>query len=341
MCGVERVQMATALNHCRGGSWQSFLAGVETHWKRWLICLTVAGFLLRLDAWSRFLCDTDSYIFMLMARNMYDHGTFSGTLGEGGVLFLPGTSILYKWLYPLIMAPLLAVTDPEAAGHLVSLACGVLFIPAMFFATRSITGDTLGGLIAAALACCSYSNASWSGHVLSESLCNLLLALGIWQGLGRGGTPSGALLGGLFYAAALLTRPEMAILFPAALLALLAASRRGIVLRAAAFCLGALFVLGPVSYVVMRDLDSPYSRAEPSHSTRKKPPAPWKVMTRHLDTRNIAHFCEEEVPLVISVLCAPVVLGAYRRRVAGRFAAYSAYHVVGLGGARACRDGAP
>ena len=34
-----------------------------------------AGLGLRLIAWSRFNCENDSYFFILMARNLLDHGS--------------------------------------------------------------------------------------------------------------------------------------------------------------------------------------------------------------------------------------------------------------------------
>jgi len=297
-------------------------------WGRWLLVLTGAGLGLRLIAWSRFNCENDSYFFILMARNLLDHGSFGGTLGAGGALYIPSRTLLYKWLYPILMAPLGVFTSIETAGHLVALICGVLFVPSIFFATRAITRDSRTGLIAAALAGVSYSNAAWSGHVLAESLCTLLLTLAIWQAIGRGNLLSGSLLAGGLFGLAATTRHEMLLLLPVGLAATLASSRRALLPRAALFCLGIVLALAPVYFLVTWDFFPLHAAA---HSQGRSLSGTirhfWGSMGGHMDSRYLRGFARQEPAILLSCFLASIARYLQSPPLPRRYLAYAVCHI--------------
>ncbi|NTU72392.1 MAG: hypothetical protein HGB10_11325 [Coriobacteriia bacterium] len=127
----------------------------------------------------RFFIFPDSYYYLLIARNLLDHGHPTGTLGAGGMPFPPAGYAAMKSTFPMAVAAVMAFRLPaEQAGHLVAAAGAVLAVPVAFWAVWRLLDSRGAGLTAAALIATSYGITYWSGFVMSDSL-SVLLALAV------------------------------------------------------------------------------------------------------------------------------------------------------------------
>ncbi|MDR4509282.1 MAG: glycosyltransferase family 39 protein [Candidatus Brocadiaceae bacterium] len=112
----------------------------------------------------------DSYEYLTLARNIYR--------GEGFTrVGLP--ELFRQPVYPFLVAGVLwSIRDIELAGHLVSLFCGILTIPATFWAARQIV-SVRHALLATALLAINPFFAHSGSEVLSETACALFSILAI------------------------------------------------------------------------------------------------------------------------------------------------------------------
>lgn len=185
----------------------------------WRIVLAVAGFycfLSTLLTVGQYHLSGDSFDYLTLARNIFQGKGFSRT-GQLEVLRQPG--------YPyLVAAFLLFFRDLELAGHVVSLICGAITIPAVFWTAKQFLPIRYA-LYSAVLLAVNPFFAHAGSESLSETSNALfsIIALGFLLALCKETTYKAVVFSvffGLFSAAAYLCRSESLLLLPAGIILL-------------------------------------------------------------------------------------------------------------------------
>ena len=197
-------------------------------WKVIVILTLVYAFLAGMLTLGNYRMEPDSFGYLALARNIF-RGAGYTRLGLPEIYWQPG--------YPfLVSLALTIIPNIELAGHIVSILCGVLAIPAVFLLARSLL-PTLPALLAAALLALNAYFVDAASEALSETAAALFLILAILfllRGCRSGGFQAifFSALYGIFSAAAYLTRSEILLIFPAGIIVLFLRFRRSKILAA-------------------------------------------------------------------------------------------------------------
>jgi 4-amino-4-deoxy-L-arabinose transferase-like glycosyltransferase len=188
-----------------------------------VLLILAAALLLRLF-WvtTQTVIENEGAEYARIAENLFNSVGYVGTM-EGPQLYFPP-------FYPVLIAALIPLTgSSELAGRLVSALMGAaLVLPVFAIAARLFSRRV--GIIAALIVTFNPMLVALSASVYSESTFLALVMAGIYFGMraleARGPTP--AILAGLFFGLAYLTRPEAIgyAFLTAALLALLGLHRK-------------------------------------------------------------------------------------------------------------------
>jgi len=172
----------------------------------------------------------DGYQYLLMARGIVEHLQPTTVLGPGGDTFVPNADAAVKPLFPLVVAIVHAVGVPLVdAATLVTVVAGAWVVTAVALLVRALSGSTVAGLAAGALALASPSVAFWAGFSGPDPLA---VALALSSALAL--VHRRARLGGVLMGLAIATRPEILLLALAAgVLALRNEGNRAVLRRAA------------------------------------------------------------------------------------------------------------
>jgi hypothetical protein len=205
--------------------------------------MVVAGYLRWINR-SAYLFYPDSYVSLIIARNIQNFGGVVGRLGENGMIY-PDFFAWTRPLYPLLIN-LFGVWLPEsAAARAVPLAAGVLAIPAAYWLGRWALGSAAAGWASAVLLAVGFNHAVWGGYVLGDTV-GVLMLMGFlavwWQGARRNAelaSPLDLLAGGLLGLAVLARYEYVLVLVPVVWMCL----RQGKAVRCANLAAGAAPVL--------------------------------------------------------------------------------------------------
>jgi 4-amino-4-deoxy-L-arabinose transferase-like glycosyltransferase len=163
-----------------------------------------------------------------------------------------GPQLVYPPLFPALIAAASAITHSvPAGGRLVTVSAGLVLILAVFLVARHVYGWRVG-LVAATLSACHPLLVYLSGVSYSESVALPLVMLGIYCGLRciDRGSPASAILCGLFFGLAYLTRPD-ALFYPLIVIATLWLSARLRVNAVASVWRPVLHILIPFALLVL------------------------------------------------------------------------------------------
>lgn len=141
-----------------------------------LFLIIIFGFILRYINITKFNIYSDSYEFMLAAKNLAKHHALDGTLGESGMYWGP---LFYNRIgFAYFLTPFYLITkNLENAAHLLSFLAGILAIPAIYLAAVQIFKKREIGLIAALLLAVSFSYVMLSGFIMANTLVILFIIL--------------------------------------------------------------------------------------------------------------------------------------------------------------------
>lgn len=185
----------------------------------WRIVLAITGFYCLLSTIltvGQYHLSGDSFDYLTLARNIFRGDGFS-RIGQPEVLRQPG--------YPyLIAASLFFIRDLEMAGHVISLICGAIAIPAVVWTAKQILPIRYA-LYSAALLSVNPFFAHAGSEALSETSNTLfsIIALGFLLALCKQTTYKAVVFSvffGLFSAAAYLCRSESLLLLPGGIILL-------------------------------------------------------------------------------------------------------------------------
>lgn len=184
-----------------------------------LLLATSLGAWLRIANKSNFLFYPDSYRFLLMARNLQQRFSVTGTLGPRGMPYEPAPHLIFKVGYPILISLFNQfIHNLEQSAQALSLLAGILSIPLMYLLLKRIFDSVSTGIFGAFILAFSFTHTAWSGFALSETLA-VFFILGslvfVFSGL-KQNLPEylnrADILAGIFAAFAILTRSEYLLL---------------------------------------------------------------------------------------------------------------------------------
>jgi hypothetical protein len=197
-----------------------------------LFLITVFGFILRYINLTQYNVYSDSYEFMLVAKNMVERLSLDGTLGKLGMYWGP---LFYNRIgFGLFLAPFyFFIRDLEHSAHILSFIAGIISIPLIYLLAVKIFKKREIGLIAALLISISFSNVMLSGFIMANTLVVLFIILTLlcfWQAQDKGKW-QWYLLSGILLALTCFIRAEILITLPAFIILILFSSRKTLAIR--------------------------------------------------------------------------------------------------------------
>lgn len=182
-----------------------------------IFLIAIFGFLFRFINITQYNIYSDSYEFMLVAKNLVDNFSFDGLLGKGGMYWGP---LFYNRVgYGLFIAPIYWLTkNLELSSHLLSFLSGFLSIILIYFIAQKIFANQEIGFLSSLFLAVSFSNVVLSGFIMANTLIILFLIifLGFFFYSLKTKNPSWFLLPGFFLAFLSFLRIEtIIVIFPA------------------------------------------------------------------------------------------------------------------------------
>ena len=179
-----------------------------------LFLVSSLGLLLRIINLSKFNIYPDSYVFLLMTKNIVELSPV-GSLGPNGMF----NELQFGWItrlaYPLLIIPLNAIShNLEFSARTVSIVLAVLSIPLIFLLVTKLFDSRRMGIVASFLLAISFTHVAWSGFVMAETTAIFFILLSLVftvYGIKRASFDFGNfydVLAGIFAALAIITRPE-------------------------------------------------------------------------------------------------------------------------------------
>lgn len=143
-----------------------------------LFLVTVFGFILRYINITSYNIYSDSYEYMLVAKNLVEHYSVDGHLGQTGMYWGP---LFYNRIgFGLFLAPFYWLTrNLELSTHILVFTAGILAIPLIYLLAVKIFKKREIGLIAALLLSVSFSSVMLSGFIMANSLIVLFIILSL------------------------------------------------------------------------------------------------------------------------------------------------------------------
>jgi len=182
-----------------------------------LFLIAIFGFLFRFINITQYNIYSDSYEFMLVAKNLVERFSLDGPLGKNGMYWGP---LFYNRVgYGLFIAPIYWITkNLELSGHLLSFLSGLLSIILIYFITQKIFTNQEISFLSSLFLAISFSNVALAGFIMANSLIILFLIifLGFFFYSLKAKNPSWFLISGFLLAFLSFLRIETAIIiFPA------------------------------------------------------------------------------------------------------------------------------
>jgi len=143
-----------------------------------LFLITAFGFILRWLNITQYNIYSDSYEFLLLAKNLVERLSLDGSLGKNGMYWGP---LFYNRVgWAMFLAPIYALfKNLELSAHILSLAAGILAVPAVYLLTTILFKKREIGLIAALFLAVSFGNVMLSGFIMGNSLVVLFIILSL------------------------------------------------------------------------------------------------------------------------------------------------------------------
>ncbi len=143
-----------------------------------IIVLLVTAVLLRFKNITEYLLYSDSYQSLIVAQNLQSGQGLIGTMGALGSEYPQ----YFGWTRPLLPLLINATSslfniEPVTAGRLIAFVCGIIIVPATYWAVYSVYKNQRVALCGLTLSALSFSLVMWSGILLTETLSILLQLL--------------------------------------------------------------------------------------------------------------------------------------------------------------------
>jgi len=183
-----------------------------------LFLTSALGFFLRIINISSFNIYPDSYIYLLMAKNMIA-GSPVEYLGPHGMFY----KLQFFWItrlgYLLLIVPFnLIFRDLEFSAHVVSFLAAILSVPLIYLLASKLFDSRQAGIISSFLLAISFTHVAWSGFVLAETTAIFFILTSLVftaYSIRRESSDFGNLhdiLAGIFAALSVITRCEYLLL---------------------------------------------------------------------------------------------------------------------------------